>query len=78
MKKSKNMRLELMTESTKGNAWKYNECNPRDDSYCIFEKEAKENREKLDKIKELSKEWKIGYVPDIGKRLKEILEDFVK
>lgn len=34
------------TDVKEGFAWKYNECNPEDDSYCIFEKEAKDNREK--------------------------------
>ena len=38
-------------ENQGSNSDKYNECNPRDDSYCIFEKEAKELREILDKVK---------------------------
>ena len=49
------------------NSDKYNECNPRDDSYCIFEKEAKELRETINKVKEwyegdyhLSKDFEIG------------------
>lgn len=33
------------------NSEKYNECNPRDDSYCLFEKEAKESRIIIDNIK---------------------------
>ena len=33
------------------NSDKYNDCNPRDDSYCIFEKEAKERLEMLNEFK---------------------------
>ena len=36
-----------MTDSTKSNSEIYNDCNDRDDSYCLFEAELKQLKEKI-------------------------------
>jgi len=52
----------------------YNECNPRDDSYCIFEKQYKELKEKYDLEFTNGKGVELGLLQLENKEVKELVE----
>jgi len=57
---------------SKSNSEKYNDCNPKDDSYCIFEKQYKELKEKYDLEFTNGKGVELGLLQQEIKELKEI------
>ena len=61
---------------SQSNSEKYNDCNPRDDSYCIFEKQYKELKEKYDLEFTNGKGVELGLLQRENKRLQSYFEKY--